>query len=219
MKYSSNNRLKPSTMSNYNPTNPRSFLPSENSGTGRGSPATTLYMHRYLPLCLFLCAPIATSCFQTLDEGASSEEPVPPIPPDPVEWPTTHILPGPLPFGFFDSAGNLVDSDDPCKATTTQAANILLKYCAACHAGRSKDERQGIPPFDFLLDRTKLTTTFTNNTTPPILFVKQGEPEQSRLYLRARHNEMPPPDLPNIHYLRPTVSDVSVLHNWITSCL
>jgi len=176
-------------------------------------------MHRYLPLCLLLCAPIATSCFQTLDDGAASKDPPPLDSVTPDAWPTTQFLDGPLPFGFFDNAGNLVESDNPCKATTTQAANILLKYCAQCHAGRTPAENQGMPPFDFLLDLKKLTTTFTNNTDPPLLFVAPGDPDHSRIYLRAWHAEMPPPDLPNIHYLRPTVSDVSVLHNWITSCL
>jgi hypothetical protein len=174
-------------------------------------------MSRYLLPFLLICVPLATSCFQTLDEGASSQEPQAPPPPEDPNRPTTHILAGPLPFGFFVD-GVLTDPEDPCDATRAQTAAILLKYCAQCHGGRSNAERQGVPPFDFLLDARKLTTTFTNNTMPPLLFVAPGDPEHSRLYLRAWKNEMPPPDLPMLKYLRPTVSDISVLHNWITSC-
>jgi hypothetical protein len=106
-------------------------------------------------------------------------------------------------------------SSDPCDA----AMPILTKYCGQCHGGRSLNERQGIPSFDFLFDVQKLTTTYTFNTTPPILFIKPGDPEHSRVYLRARNNEMPPPDLPMLMYLRPTTSDLSLLHYWISSCL
>jgi len=205
-------------MSNCNLTpvsRPKPFGRSENSGTDRGSPATTLYMHRYLPLCLLLCAPIATSCFQTLDDAASSQEPVAPEPPTPEDWPTTHILPGPLPFGFFNSQGVLVDSEDPCDATRQQALVVLTKNCGGCHAGGMN---QG--DFNFLLDLTKLTMTYSKITTPPILFVAPGDPAHSRIYLRAWKKEMPPKDVPGQpNYPRPTVSDVSVLHNWITSCL
>jgi len=167
---------------------------------------------------LLVCLPFAAGCFQPLDSEASKGDPPTVEGPAPPEWPTTHNLPGPLPFGYFTPDGELVDSEDPCDATRTQAGMILLKYCAQCHAGRTAAERQGQPPFDFILDAMKLTTTFTNNTTPPLLFVAPGDPEHSRIYLRAWRNEMPPPDLPNIKYLRPTISDVSVLHNWITSC-
>jgi len=175
-------------------------------------------MRSYLLPFLLVCLPLASGCFQPLDSAAASQDPPPIEPETPPDRPTTHILSGPLPFGYFDVSGALVDSEDPCDATRTQAGMILIKYCAQCHAGRTRDERQGVPPFDFLLDKDKLTTTFTNNTTPPLLFVAPGDPEHSRLYLRAWHNEMPPPDLPMLKYLRPTVSDISVLHNWITSC-
>jgi hypothetical protein len=206
-------------MSNCNPTPAQSSKPvgpSEKSGTTRGLRATTSYMRRYMPLFLFLCAPLATSCFQTLDNSASSQEPTPIEEPPPADWPTTHILPGPLPFSYFDN-GNLVDSDDPCVPTGAQARDLLLKYCAMCHGGRTSGENQG--DFNFLLDLDKMKMTRSVKTDPPLLFVAPGDPEHSRIYLRPFKGEMPPPDLPKLKYLRPTVSDLSVLHNWINNCV
>ncbi len=128
------------------------------------------------------------------------------------------ILPGPPPFGFFDPAsGELVTSDQPCDATRAQAIAILTKNCADCHGGRTPGERAGNPPFDFVLDPVKLSRTYTPNTTPPMLFVQPGDPEHSRLYLRARTGEMPP--AAQLSLPRPTISDISVLQEWIANCL
>jgi len=47
-----------------------------------------------------------------------------------------------------------------------------------------------------------------------------GQPEKSRLYLRARNGEMPPTRPPSERQLpRPTTSSLSVLRTWIQSCL
>jgi hypothetical protein len=94
---------------------------------------------------------------------------------------------------------------------------MLDKYCGGCHGGRTPGERAGSPPFSFVLDVGKLTSTYTNNTMPPLLFVKPGDPEHSRVYLRIRKGEMPPA-MP-LGLARPTTSDVSVLHEWIANCI
>src|SRR6185369_1707364 len=128
-------------------------------------------MRFYLSLAMFLCAQGATACFQQLDITASSGSPV--KPPE-TGWDgglSTVILPGPPPFGFYDPGGQIVTSDDPCDATRTQARAILTKNCADCHGGRTPGERAGNPPFDFVLDPVKMTTTFTQNTTPPMKFI------------------------------------------------
>jgi hypothetical protein len=154
---------------------------------------------------------------QVLDPAASSGSPVePPAPPSNPPL-TTAILPGPPPFAFFDEMGVLVTSNDPCDATRTQAIKILTKDCAGCHGGRTPGERAGVPPFDFVLDPAKLTTTYTNNTTPPMLFVAPGDPDHSRVYVRVRRGEMPPPSLTLAP--RPTVSDLSVFYEWISNCI
>jgi hypothetical protein len=160
---------------------------------------------------------VASASCQVLDTTASNGSPV--KPPEPPKDPklTTAILPGPPPFGFFDDTGNLVTSDDPCEATRAQARKILTTYCANCHGGRTAGERAGVPPFDFVLDPSKLTTTYTNNTTPPMLFVAVGDPDRSRVYQRARRGEMPPPA--EMSLPRPTVSDLSILQEWIAHCV
>jgi mono/diheme cytochrome c family protein len=169
-------------------------------------------------LSVFLCAIGATACFQTLDTTASSGSPVtPPEEPKSDAGLTTVILPGPPPFGFFDPNGEIVTSEEPCDATRAQANAILTKNCADCHGGRTPGERAGNPPFDFVLDPVKLTSTFTQNTTPPMKFVVPGDPDHSRLYVRARLGEMPP--AAQMQLPRPTVSDISVLHHWISYCL
>jgi hypothetical protein len=157
-----------------------------------------------------------TACFQTLDTTASTGSQV--TPPEPA-WDgglSTVILPGPPPFGFYDPSGNIVTSDQPCDATRTQAIAILTKNCADCHGGRTPGERAGNPPFDFVLDPVKLTRTYTLNTTPPMLFVAPGDPSHSRIYMRVRLGEMPPAQL---NLPRPSVSDISVLYEWISNCL
>jgi hypothetical protein len=174
-------------------------------------------MRAPVSLSVFLCAAVATGCFQTLDTTASSGSPVTPPEPEKEGGLSTVILPGPPPFGFFDPNGEIVTSDEPCDATRAQASAILTKHCADCHGGRTPGERAGNPPFDFVLDPVKLANTFTQNTTPPMRFVLPGDPNHSRLYVRARLGEMPPPA--QMQLPRPTVSDVSVLHYWISYCL
>ena len=109
---------------------------------------------------------------------------------------------------------------DPCVPTTRQAREILTENCAECHA----------PPgaaggFNSILDFPALMnarsgTVIDPVSGEPVRLLIPGEPEQSRLYLRAQSGEMPPlrdPSLPRLP--RPTTSDLSILHAWISSCL
>ena len=159
---------------------------------------------------------LAAACIQQLDTQAASG--TPDAGADPLkELPlSTVILPGPRPFGFFDENGQLQSSNDPCEITRTQAREILTRNCAGCHGGRTPGERSGFPPFDYVLDPNKLVTSIAS-TTPPMRFVAPGEPLLSFVYFRIRRGEMPPATpalLP-----RPTISDMSVLEEWIAHCL
>jgi hypothetical protein len=174
-------------------------------------------MRKAVLVVLLLSAPVASACFQALDTTASSGQPIVQPPPESDAGLSTVILPGARPFGFFDDNGQPVTSDTACDATRVQATSILTKYCAACHGGRTPGERAGSPPFDFVLDPVKLTSTWTLNTTPPSLFVVPGDPDHSMLYLRARRGEMPPASEAQLP--RPTISDLSVLNQWISNCL
>jgi len=108
---------------------------------------------------------------------------------------------------------------DPCVATTEQARDILTAYCAGCHA----------PPgtaggFSSILDFPTLITlrssTVKDSTGEFARLVIPGQPDKSRLYLRARNDEMPPVRPPTEPQLpRPTISSVSLLRTWIQRCL
>jgi hypothetical protein len=109
---------------------------------------------------------------------------------------------------------------DPCVATTLQAREILQLNCSECHA----------PPgaaggFTSVLDlpallQARSSTVRDPLTNEPVRLLVPGAPEQSRLYVRVKGGEMPPrrdPSLPQLR--RPTTSDVSLLHSWISNCL
>jgi hypothetical protein len=96
---------------------------------------------------------------------------------------------------------------DPCEVTTNQAREILQMNCSGCHQAPA---HQG--NFDFCLELDTLTTAVASTGKR---FLVPGEPEASRLYQRAMAGEMPPVG----RSPRPTTSDLSVLHEWITSCL
>lgn len=163
---------------------------------------------------LLLCSAVAAGCVQQLDStAASGKRPSPPA-------------------GGHTEATNTppieTDSNDPpttttsaCTLTTQQATTVLADTCANCHGGRNADERRGLPPFDYVLDFTRLKTARSQTVKDPtdmsvgMRFVIPDDPDRSRLYLLVAVGEMPPAGaLP-----RPTTSDVSVLRAWITSCL
>ncbi len=165
------------------------------------------------------CGLAAAGCFQSLDVAASGGSQAPPStrdsqgPSDPLVTP---------PIELEDGA----TTTDPCVSTSLQAMDLLRRACASCHGGESPGARQGQPPFDFVLDVARLTratsaTVKDPQTMDPMRFLVPGDPDRSRVYRRIALREMPPPDIiglpPNPD--RPTVSDVSVLRSWITSCL
>jgi hypothetical protein len=107
-----------------------------------------------------------------------------------------------------------------------QATEILTTNCSGCHGGDSAGARQGQPPFDYVLDFEKLKTARSATVPDPIdadmgmRFVRPGDPESSRLWVRIAVGEMPP-ELPiGVDPIpRPTVSDASLLYSWIMNCL
>ena len=173
-------------------------------------------VHRALPLVLGLwaaaCQPLDTS-------AASGSHPAPP-PPLP---PGGHTVSLDTPVIELPDGGSTPDS---CEATHKQALEILATNCAECHGGGSPGARQGQPPFDCVLDvpRMLMMTSATVNdptTRQPARFLVAGDPEHSRIYVRTRNAEMPPPEVVGIPSSkpRPTVSDLSVLHRWISECI
>lgn len=122
----------------------------------------------------------------------------------------------------------LADGSTPstgCDAIRIQAHDILANNCAHCHGGDNPGARQGTPPFDCVLDPDRMVsmvsaTAKDPDTLQPARFLKPGDPDHSRIYLRPYNGEMPPPDVVGLPANpRPSVSDLSVLRQWIESCV
>ena len=161
---------------------------------------------------LVLCALAGPACLQKLDENAAKGDP------KAIQAPALDTPPIELPGG-----GTTLD---PCDRTNAQAQIILRTYCAGCHGGEAPGADKGHPPFDFVLDLARLTTTRCASVPDPhdpsqgMLFVAPMDPESSRIYLRMRDNEMPPMPLGGSDPLpRPSISEVSVIYTWIKSCV
>ena len=123
----------------------------------------------------------------------------------------------------LDASGKT--ATDPCVATRQQTATILVGYCARCHDGASPGAHQGQPPFDFVLNAERLVTATSAavkdpGTQQPARFLTPGAPLHSRLYVRMAGGEMPPHDIVGLPAnARPSISDVSVVHEWIAHCI
>jgi hypothetical protein len=164
-----------------------------------------------------LCAPLA--CLQKLESGAADNtrprlDAAPP--------PTTATTTPDIELDFEGKRTTV----DPCVPTSEQARAILTTNCAGCHGG-GPTASQGQPPFDSVLDFEKLKMRSSESVKDPkdptknMRFVVPGDPDDSRLYVRIVHEEMPP-KLPfglTVDYPRPTTSDISVLREWITKCM
>ena len=172
-------------------------------------------MKRYLALLLALCGPAA--CFQELDPGAATNT-QPRFDASPPPTTATHT-----PDIELDFTGKRT-TEDPCVPTTEQAKEILTKNCAGCHGGgpgASQGQFDCVLDFDKLKTRTSVSVQDPRDPTKPMRFLVPGDPDSSRVYQRMFRGEMPPvlpfgvvKDMP-----RPTISDVSVLREWIINCM
>jgi hypothetical protein len=176
-----------------------------------------LIRHRLVLLCGLLATPLLGSCFlQPVDSAASSQTSAVAVP-----GPPTKALGTPPIELDFDGKRT---TTDPCVATREQATEILTTYCAGCHGGRTAAEKHG--DFNTILDTNALvmgvssTVNDPENPTMKMRLLVPGNPDGSRVYLRVSHGEMPPQAMlglpPNP---TPSVSDISVLREWITNCI
>lgn len=156
---------------------------------------------------LFVCSLFTASlsgCLQPFNSEAASQPIDPNAPPTIVDFNTPDIE--------IADGGTTTTA---CQATTIQARAILAADCGGCHEA---PQNQG--NFNSVLDFGKLVTALSKTTTDSTtgLFVRlliPGNAEGSRLYLRIRHDEMPPSGM----MPRPTLADFSVIQDWITNCL
>ncbi len=170
-------------------------------------------MFHRLPLAVRLGgALLALGCYQELNPNAAQS------PTAPTPGLTTNTRTPPIEVDFTGRTTN-----DSCQVTVEQATKILEDNCAGCHSGRDLNARQG--QFDFLFDFERLKAAPSSvadlrDAAKKMRFAAPGDPDNSRVYGRISRGEMPPPDVIGLGPRpRPTVSDISLLRQWITACM
>ena len=163
-----------------------------------------------------------STCIQPVNEHAVDGVKTPPLPPG---GHTESLTTPPIEIDFSHPPATTTRA---CDLTARQAMTILTAACASCHGGRTAGENKGTPPFDFVLDTAKLlgarsiTARDPTDPTKGMRFLVSGDPDGSRLYLLMAGGTppMPPPfSSGQAPMPAPTVSDLSLLRQWITSCL
>jgi hypothetical protein len=166
---------------------------------------------------LFPLALVAGCGIQPVNHGAATPE----SGRDPSAPPTTAILSSARPIEL-DPDDESATTADPCEKTLRDKTDILTAYCARCHSGPAA-QAQGLPPWNFVLDDNRLISEqFTREQQPPQRYVIPGDPMRSVLYVRAvvlRDMPPQPTDLGTPRNPAPTLSDASVLRDWIAHCL
>jgi hypothetical protein len=159
-----------------------------------------------------LWALASAACFQSLNTQADQQTLAPPPSGDET---AIDISSMPIQLDVNDDSQTTMDS---CTKVRQDKTNILTAYCAGCHTGPSA---QGLPQFNFVLDDSTLMTAVWNRAgQAPLRFVIPGDPEHSALYIRASTDMPPiPTDLSTARLPSATLSDLSVLREWITHCL
>jgi hypothetical protein len=185
--------------------------------------SSSILFSRWLFISLGLSASCLLGCFySTLDHDGLDAKAAGPAPeeiaslqPDAGSGFTVALDTPPIEVDFDGET-----TRDSCVVTTAQARAILEANCAPCHAPPA-----AMGGFRSILDFPVLVTLTSSTlrdpiTGEPVRLVIPGDPDGSRLYRRAAGNEMPPmrdaslPPLP-----RPTISDISILRQWIQECL
>jgi hypothetical protein len=165
-------------------------------------------------LLLLWSALLGPSCFQPVQTNAWT----PQMAPDPNATPTTDIEPSALPIQT-NIDDDTQTTDDPCVKTEQDKTDVLTAYCARCHSGPTA---VGLPPWDFVLDDAKLVSElWIREGQPAQRFVIPGDPDHSAIYQRAAViGDMPPQptDLGTPRNPQPSLSDLSVLREWIMHC-
>jgi hypothetical protein len=177
-------------------------------------------MDRRIPL-LLLLAPLAAACFQEIDNGATRDA-LNQTPPVEVGdgAPTTHIeTPDPSAITFD---GSVVTASVGCEATTAQATDILTNSCAFCHTASNIGNFSTILDVNAMINAPVATPSYIDPTTNKAYsYVVPGQPDRSFIYVRMARGDMPQAitDPRTAQYRIPTISDKSVIHEWIQNCI
>jgi hypothetical protein len=162
--------------------------------------------------CLGLAA-----CFQKLDEQAATAPPAPVLDPaggSGAKFPIITDTP-PIELGADSNGDPTATTTNACDKVIADALAIRTADCSPCHEAPAT---QGLP-LDFVLDDKLISAVSQSTKYEGRRYIVPGDPDGSLLYQRAAiTRDMPPSgDIRNTNN-RPTVSDFSVLREWITSC-
>ncbi len=169
-------------------------------------------MHRHSSLLLLACLPLLLGgCFQQLDAGAAGELPCDfgNVCPPPADG-TIPVMTSTPPILLADGR----TTTDPCVKVLEDSRAIRKATCAGCHDG------QGAlgAPLTFVLDDDACAQKESSPKYMRQRYVVPGDPEHSLIYQRAVVvGDMPPTstDVANGNNPRPSISDYSVLRQWI----
>jgi hypothetical protein len=130
-----------------------------------------------------------------------------------------------------DASGGALNPDvaDPCGSIEQESLAIRERSCAACHGSSP-----GLGAFNYVLDDAKLVVSsshsYTNDAGMFKRLVVPGDPENSWVYQRIAAStyptKMPPSNASQLigsaaraTFVALNASDISVLYEWILSCL
>jgi|SRR5215831_3090552 len=177
-------------------------------------------MNHRLWLIMVVGLPLAAAC-QQFDSTASSQDPAPEFGsvPDPgngtfpAQTQTPEIL-----------RANGETTKDPCVKVKDDATTILKSHCSFCHEGTGAvpcacdlkfimepDQMQSMPATSMYAKSVGLSN-----------YVKAGDPDHSLIYFRAAiigDMPKPPTDPTNKSFPATSLSENSILRQWITSCM
>lgn len=180
-------------------------------------------MDRHL-FALLLGMSLAPACLQQVDDGlATSSREVDPPPCGPGQ-PYACMFPVNTRTPAIDlkanAAGDVTDSADAgdgCAKINLDATNVLQRKCAGCHEGAGTAINS---PLTFILEPERLISTPSSMQFNGRPYVVPGNPAGSLIYQRAViSKDMPysPSTLVLPNFL--TVSESSLLYQWIASCV
>jgi hypothetical protein len=172
----------------------------------------TMKMYR-APLALLLGTFMTVGCWQELDQNASSG--ITQVNVDPAggigaKFPVETATP--------DIGKTALDNGDPDKIATSgcdkdafDGQQMLSTFCDGCHMGGAIGNLKGIDTAQASLIGVEASSMY-----PGWKYLVAGDPNKSLIYHRiAVTQDMPPPSTVDSPIPHPTISDMSVLQQWI----
>jgi len=109
-----------------------------------------------------------------------------------------------------DSGEPTQTSTDPCDKLKADAVQIRTTFCSKCH------QDKGITPMDDVENDASLINHDASSAYPGWKYVVPGDLTKSLLYDRiVVKGSMPPPTTIDAPVLQPSISDMSVIRDWI----